>query len=266
MKNNPYIGPRPFERSDRDRFFGRAREARDLLSLIMAERVVLFYAQSGAGKTSLLNTQIIPALENEGFFVLPVVRVGSDLPPGLPQKTVKNIFVFSVWMGLMGKETPLSTLTGTTLSAAIGSRMVQAVPDEDGNPRPPILILDQFEEILTTHRDRWQDARGFFAQLAEALDRSPKLGVVLAMREDHVAGLDPYAALLPRRLKARFRMEQLKVDGALEAVTKPAQNAGHPFAEGVAEKLVDDLRRVRVMQGQGDQAKEDTVLGPYVEP
>ena len=60
MKNNPYIGPRPFERSDRDQFFGRTRETRDLLSLIMAERVVLFYAQSGAGKTSLLNTQIVP--------------------------------------------------------------------------------------------------------------------------------------------------------------------------------------------------------------
>jgi len=182
----------------------------------------------------------------------------------LQEKTVKNIFVFSVWMGLMGKETPLSTLTGTTLNAAINSWLVQAPLDEDGNPRPPILILDQFEEILTTHRDRWQNARGFFEQLAEALDKSTKLGVVLAMREDHVAGLDPYAALLPRRLKARFRMEQLKVDGALEAVTKPAQNAGHPFAEGVAEKLVDDLRRLRAIQGE--QSQETAILGPYIEP
>lgn len=266
MQNNPYIGPRPFERADGINFFGRTRETRDLLSLIMAERVVLFYAQSGAGKTSLLNTQIIPALENEGFFVLPAARVGSDLPPGLPEKAVKNIFVFSVWMGLMGKETPLSTLTGTTLGAAINSWIVQAPLDEDGNPRPPILILDQFEEILTTHRDRWQDARGFFEQLAAALDKNPKLGIVLAMREDHVAGLDPYAPLLPRRLKTRFRMEQLKVDGALEAVKKPAQNAGHPFAEGVAEKLVDDLRRVRVVKGTGEQEQDQSVLGPYIEP
>ena len=47
---------------------------------------MLFYAQSGAGKTSLLNTQIIPALEEEGFNVLPVVRVGSDVPPGLTRR------------------------------------------------------------------------------------------------------------------------------------------------------------------------------------
>ena len=264
MKNNPYIGPRPFEREDSVNFFGRTRETRDLLSLIMAERVVVLYAQSGAGKTSLLNTQIIPQLENEGFYVLPVVRVGSDLPPGMPQKMVKNIFVFSVWMGLVGKETPLATLTGTDLESALNAWLIDSPLDDLGELRPPLLIIDQFEEILTTHRDRWQDARGFFEQLARTLEQNPKLGVVLAMREDHVAGLDPYAVLLPRRLKARFRMEQLKVDGALEAVKKPAQNAGHPFAEGVAEKLVDDLRRVRMVQGMQEQ--DTAVLGPYIEP
>jgi hypothetical protein len=82
MKDNPYIGPRRYERRDAHNFYGRTREARDLLSLIRAKRVVLFYAQSGAGKTSLLNTQIIPTLEEDGVNVLPVARVGGDAPPG----------------------------------------------------------------------------------------------------------------------------------------------------------------------------------------
>jgi hypothetical protein len=86
-KNNPYIGPRPYERQDAHNFYGRTREARDLLSLIRANRVVPFYAQSGAGKTSLLNTQIIPALEEDGFNVLPVARVRGDVLPGIdPQQ------------------------------------------------------------------------------------------------------------------------------------------------------------------------------------
>ena len=268
MQNNPYIGPRPFERADRDKFFGRMRETRDLLSLIMAERVVLFYAQSGAGKTSLLNTQIIPALEEEGFQVLPVVRVGGDLPPGLPPRMVKNVFTFSVWMALTGKESPTETSLVSSSSLPILLKQYlarESVSDEEEQPRPPILIIDQFEEILTTHRAQWQDARGFFEQLAETLNKIPKLGVVLAMREDHVAGLDPYAPLLPRRLKARYRMEQLKVEGALEAVHRPAHNAGHPFAPDVAEKLVDDLRRVRMVRSDAAQAAS-SVLGPYVEP
>src|SRR5512136_328508 len=102
MKNNPYIGPRPFQRGERRNFYGRTREARDLLALIKAERVVLFYAQSGAGKTSLLNAQIIPELEQDGFHVLPMARVSSDLPPGMAPQSVPNIFVFSVVMALTG--------------------------------------------------------------------------------------------------------------------------------------------------------------------
>jgi hypothetical protein len=256
MKNNPYIGPRPFERSDRDRFFGRARETRDLLSLIMAERVVLFYAQSGAGKTSLLNTQIVPALEEEGFKVLPVARVGSDLPRGVEAAAVKNIFVFSALLTLAGPQSEISLLQPQTLKSFLAS----AIDDE----HPPVVIFDQFEEVLTTHRDRWEDARGFFEQLRDALQAIPKLGVVLAMREDHVAGLDPFASLLPKRLKTRFRMELLGYDGALEAVRKPAQNAGCAYGTGVAERLVDDLRRIQISADRHSAATG--ALGPYIEP
>jgi len=109
------MGPRPYERQDRHNFFGWAREARDMLALVKAERAVLFYAQSGAGKTSLLNAQIIPALEEEGFHVLPVARVGSDAPPGIKVKSVSNIFVFSALMGLAGKDAPAETLLHHTL-------------------------------------------------------------------------------------------------------------------------------------------------------
>src|SRR5512136_1276127 len=115
MKNNPYIGPRPFQRGERSNFYGRTREARDLLALIQAERVVLFYAQSGAGKTSLLNAQVIPALEDKGFDVLPVARVGSDVPPGLDPAQVSNVFVFSALMGLAGQDVLPQTLLEYTL-------------------------------------------------------------------------------------------------------------------------------------------------------
>jgi WD40 repeat protein len=267
MRNNPYVGPRPYERGDRRSFYGRTREARDLLSLIMAERVVLFYAPSGAGKTSLLNAQIIPALEEEeGFHVLPAVRVGSDLPPGIDSRDVENIFVFSVLMGLAGEKMPAASLTGHSLLSFL--RQICSQKTEDLSESPPILILDQFEEILTTHRGQWQDAQGFFEQTREALHEIPELGVVFTMREDYVAGLDPYAPLLPRRLRARFRMERLDQNGALEAIKKPAQDAGCPFAPDVAERLVDDLRRVKVAhdlsQSPGDQ--QPAVLGPFVEP
>jgi WD40 repeat protein len=267
MKKNPYVGPRPYERGDQRNFYGRKGEARDLLSLIMAERVVLFYAPSGAGKTSLLNAQVIPALEEEGFRVLPAVRVGSDLPPGINSQDVENIFVFSVLMGLTGDQVPAQSLKGYTLLSFLRQMCSREPEKETIDQSPPILILDQFEEILTTHRERWQDAQGFFEYVREALHEMPELGVVFTMREDYVAGLDPYAPLLPRRMRARFRMEQLDQNGALEAIQNPAQDAGCPFAPGVAERLVDDLRRIQVVYEQQPTAsKQSVVLGPFVEP
>ena len=265
MKNNPYIGPRPYERKDSENFYGRNREARDLLSLILAERVVLFYAQSGAGKTSLLNAKILPALEEEGFHVLPVARVSGDPPAGMDAGTIGNIFVFSVLMSLADKNVPAETLRPHTLLTFLQAYYPQQ-QDDFGGARPLLIIFDQFEELFTTHRDRWQEAQGFFEQVRGALEAIPSLGVVFSMREDHVAELDPYAYLIPRRLRARFRIERLGPAGALEAITRPALNAGCAFDAGVAEQLVDNLRRIKVQRAPGLPDEEAAILGPFVEP
>lgn len=259
MKNNPYVGPRPYERQDRHNFYGRDRETRELRALIVAEREVLFYAQSGAGKTSLLNAQVVPVLKDKGFTVLPITRVGNELPPRMDSKTVNNVFVSSALLSLAGKDADPQALVNHTLCSYL-----QAIQDEqDDKKRPIVLIFDQFEEIFTTHRDRWADAEGFFHQMREALDCLPRLGVVLAMREDHIAAIDPYLPLFPRRLRARFRMERLGPQGALTAIERPAENAGCSFAPGIAERLVDDLRRIKI---QHVTSQQTSIVGAYIEP
>jgi WD40 repeat protein len=122
------------------------------------------------------------------------------------------------------------------------------------------LVIDQFEEIITGHPDRWREREGFFRQLDAALQANPNLWIVLSLREDYVAALDPYAPLVFNRLRARFYMERMGVAAALDAIRKPAELAGRPFAEGVSEKLADNLRQVRVA------GQEATVAGQYVEP
>jgi len=54
INNNPYPGPRPFSSAEANFFVGREREAADLQDLLYAYRSVLLYAQSGAGKSSLV--------------------------------------------------------------------------------------------------------------------------------------------------------------------------------------------------------------------
>ena len=92
--SQPYVGPRPFETADRGVFFGRDREANDILSLLMFHRTVLLYAQSGAGKSSLINTLIIPGLQAAGFATPPVVRIRRAPPEYLA--TAANVYIASI--------------------------------------------------------------------------------------------------------------------------------------------------------------------------
>ncbi len=77
---NPYVGPKPFTRSDEELFFGRIADIIDLYSQVSSHRTVLFYAQSGAGKSSLLNAGLIPKLESEGYDVLIAGRLSWRSP------------------------------------------------------------------------------------------------------------------------------------------------------------------------------------------
>ena len=87
----PYLGPRPFEREDQQRFFGRERESSELLSRVIAHPAVLLYSQSGAGKTSLLNASLIPLLEQEGFEILPTARVRGLVPKDIPAEKITSV-------------------------------------------------------------------------------------------------------------------------------------------------------------------------------
>lgn len=60
----PYKGPESYKPEDASLFFGRDDEAEQLVARIISSRFTLLHAQSGAGKTSLLNARVIPGLES----------------------------------------------------------------------------------------------------------------------------------------------------------------------------------------------------------
>ncbi len=243
---NPYVGPNSFTAQNADHFFGRRDEVRQLADLVVAHRVVLFYAQSGAGKTSLLRAGLIPHLqEKRRVDVLPVVRVAGQerSDPALGVGTGGNIFVFNLLSDLYGQAEQPGDVAGLSLQEGLAPFLIPE-PDER-RPRPRLLIIDQFEEFFTTHGDRPRDRSDFFRQLQETLAAAPRLTLLLSMREDYIANLDFYTAQMPDRLRTRFRMERLAASGALEAIVEPARLAGRRFEPGVAEALVDNLRQVQ---------------------
>jgi hypothetical protein len=257
----PYVGPRPFERKDQAIFFGRDREASDLLSLVIAHALVLLYAQSGAGKTSLLNARLIPLLEGEKFEILPVARVRDLIPDEIDPNGISNLYIFNTLMSLTKDEPNPQLWAQMSLVDFLKERKHPS--DEKGMPLPRVVIFDQFEELFTFYQERWRDREGLFKQVANALEDDPLLRVVFIMREDYIAQLDPYASILPEKLRIRFRLERLREKPALLAVKGPLRNTQRSFAEGVAEKLVEELQKIRVETAAG---KWETVTGEFIEP
>jgi hypothetical protein len=97
-KPNPYVGPRAFQYGEK--LYGRDREVIDLLDLLIAERIVMLYSPSGAGKSSLINAGLISELKEEGFKILPVIRVSNELPSDFPLPETCNRYIFSLLLSL----------------------------------------------------------------------------------------------------------------------------------------------------------------------
>lgn len=256
-----FVGPRPFERSEQNLFFGRDREISELLSLVTSNRVVLCYAPSGAGKTSLINAGLHPRLEKEGFEVLPSTRVRGLLPEGVDQTSIANIYIFNAVLSLAKETGSPAELAQSTLAAYLAT--VPHLTDEENFPSPRILIFDQFEELLTSYLERWQERDGFFQQVHAALQEDPLLRVLFVMREDFVARIEPFMRILKPLQQTRFRLDLLGPSGAQAAVTGPLRGTPRHFKPGVVDTLIEELLKVRVESTAGEATE---VIGEYVEP
>ena len=272
---NPYVGPRAFRVGET--LYGRDRELRELLDLLIAERIVLLHSPSGAGKSSLVQAGLIPILRQEGFRVLPLIRVNQEPPASMGIATSGdsggvnpeiNRYIYSTLLSLEEElpdeeQLPLDELAKISLSDYLVKRLRQEPPQEVAeNPDSVVLIFDQFEEILNIDPTDQQSKAAFFAELGTAL-RNRKLWALFSMREDYIAALDPYIRMVPTRLRNTYRLDLLGVQAARLAIQMPAQNQGVDFTHLAAHKLVDDLRRIQVQQPDGSLQEQ---LGSYVEP
>ena len=76
MMKNIYKGPKYYEETDKDIFFGRDKETQELYYLVENSDFCVCYAESGEGKSSLINAGLSPRLRENDF--LPVRIILSD--------------------------------------------------------------------------------------------------------------------------------------------------------------------------------------------
>ncbi len=251
---NPYVGPRSLKFGET--LYGRSVEAARLFHLLLADRIVLFYSPSGAGKTSLLQAQLTPRLRSEGFDVIYDIRVGRKpaTAPSIPVNRYVLGAILSIEEALEeNQRQPLDALASMTL----GDYLKRVRELRQGRKRLAVLF-DQFEEIFSDPTDN-EAKEEFFHVLGEILEDAT-LYVVFAMREDWIALLDDYDHLIPSGLKARQRLSLLTEAQAIEAIRGPAREENVDFK--VAEQLAHDLSRTTIMSQDGSTREGYSFVEP----
>ncbi|MBM3788158.1 MAG: ATP-binding protein, partial [Acidobacteria bacterium] len=252
---NPYVGAVPLGKENP--IFGRDREIRELQYLLTAERVVLLYSPSGAGKSSLVRAKNGVANRlRENFDVWPVARVQDEPPAG-----ARNRYIWSAARYWESELPEARRRSDEALGQLSLQEIVKKRPRRKDAPASTLLIFDQFEELVRLNPVDLDAKREFFEELGELLS-DPSIWALFVLREDYLAAFDPYARCVPTHFRHRFRLDLLTVEAAKLAIAKPAggERQWHPDA---VDRLVDELSQVRVQPLEGESYK---VPGAYVEP
>ncbi len=242
-----YPGLKPFDRNQSAVFHGRREDAQRLTNLIVRERLVVLFAKSGIGKTSMLQAGVAPQLEEQDFLpiFLRVDKTDAPLADSLGEILTKSPQV--------GHHDTTGERPG--LRQTLWEQMKRLEFDLDGLPATPVLVFDQFEEVFTLGHSE-ASRRQFLLELADLAneavpeavradllaglqattslsadlmhwwERQPELRVVISIRSDFLHLLDEISPLIPGILRNRYQLQPLNRKQAQLAIEAPAQAPG----------------------------------------
>lgn len=246
LPETPYRGIESFRYVDQPIFFAREEETRKLLRYVSIYRGVLFYGDSGSGKSSLINAGFIPAIMEEGFtpnrlrvqprpgeeMIIERISTKSDgKPPFLPSSFAEA-----------DDGTPR-----IVLSAAGMKKRLQELPPG----MRPLLIFDQFEEFCTLFEEaprgdavkQAQEAQEAILKVLLELLRDSALPVKLlfVFREDYLAKLAKLFALRPDLSDQYLRLTPPTTDALHQIIRGSFERFPGHFGRELSNELTTEL-------------------------
>lgn len=266
---NPWPGLASFEESAHAFFFGRTDDTRTLLAHVLDTPVTVLNGSSGLGKTSLLRAGLFPELRERNF--LPIY-VRLELKHGVGALSQQ---LHQAVRNAIRDEAPDAMLPsdGELLWEYLHRKGLE-IWSSKNQLLTPVLVIDQFEEVFTLGErvpelvDEFREELGDLAEnripaslasrihqddsVADQFDlRARNFKLLISLREDYLAALDEWCALIPALSRSRVRLHRLPASQALEAVHEPA---AHLITIELASRVVSivagkDLHPGRKSQG-----------------
>lgn len=249
-----YPGPKPFDPQDKDLFFGREKDAKALIQMLELRPTTTLHGQSGLGKSSLLNTRVLPHFEAKGYQLVRVRFNNYNGPdsPFPPSALASNL--------------PESALTETFLDKVENEypsiwqqcKNIQIHHRQTNQPFAGILLVfDQFEELFTYPEGADRVGRQlekllndrepsvFRRKRNQLLRRNPQalspdeialleepleIKILFSLRSDKMSFLNRISDTLPTILHYCYELHPFSREQAVQAISGPAELTGDQFA------------------------------------
>jgi len=236
LKRNPFPGIRPFSSAEDKYFFGREGVIAELLDLFQANRFVALVGASASGKTSLIQSGIIPALITQEKQEWIPVTISPGLKPleslirGFQQVFPKKLNETDIQSFLSGTQ----ELSDLIIEKGLGSHNY-------------CLVVDQFEDLFRSGPQsktslKPREIRRFVDLLVNAAksDR-PDIYVLLSIRSDFIEASSEYRSLTELMNRSKYLLPPMSREALSAAISGPVQQAGASLEPGFVDVLLDDL-------------------------
>lgn len=288
--NYRYPGARPFESNESSVFFGREKDINQLLEKIQLEPLLVLYAKSGLGKSSLLNAGVLPRIQVQQGLEPFSIRFQA-----YQEEATGNVMPLERALEVLDSSSPLLN----RLQPGAEKRLWYCLKAQQlNNPKyqGAILLFDQFEELFTypvaaieafaqqlsellysTIPDAYRNglevalqdkSQEIAAADLQRLHQPFRLRIIMAIRSDRYSLLDRLKPYLPTLLDSTYELEALSWRQAEDAILNPAYERNgfisnvFDYEDDAVDHLIHFLSQGRKTQIESFQLQ---ILCEYVE-
>ena len=258
MSTEPFPGLRPFRRDEADIFFGRENVIDEMVARLDAYRFLAVTGTSGSGKSSLVFTGLLDALEL-GL----LASAGSDWtiaqcrPGNRPLRALAESLIKSTEIERFDRD---SLLLEAALSRGTAG-LFQWLDEVDLAPGNNLLLLvDQFEELFryraveiadtaaadvdeAYRRQAWEEAASAFVDVlvGAAAATGRRIYVVATMRSDYLGECAQFAGLAEAINRGQFLTPRLSREQLAEAVAEPVAVCGGTIEPALVNRVLNEM-------------------------
>src|SRR5580704_4587095 len=239
----PYRGLLPYDQDHEAVFYGRERLTAELAGKIAGTPIVMVTGASGAGKTSLLQAGLVPALvrgvQVPGSSSWPMVSLTATARP-----------LTDLAVGLTSLDGRDPAAIRQTLADAPGEAhlLIREMLLAAGDPTRLMLIIDQFEQVFAAdgpdgklERTAFIDAVCAAATRPAGLAGEPPARVVIAVRGDYWDRCAAYPQLVRAMEDDQLVVRPMPEASLRRTVTGPARASGLRVDDALIDAIVADV-------------------------